>query len=374
MSSRFAVIGAGTMGAQAAWRLASRGHRVVAFEKYAPGHPYGAAGGETRLYRNIELEDLRYTPLVRRASELWLSLEAQSGWKLRDITGAVIAGHAEAEETRRALAAAEAEPGAEVLDVHDARRRFPAHAFDAEDAVIFDRGGGVIRPELTVKAAATQAVQAGCELRTHTPVTSVEDRGSHVEVTSARGAEAFDRVVVTAGAWTQHVVPQLSGQLRSHQLMSAWFAGKTANALEGVHPLIRTNPTYCYALPTSDGYGVKLGLGFGFHPRVERPEDGPRVVEEEAMAAFRERVRRYLPVVDPEPYRTDFYYESYTASRHEWLAPAPGQPNIIVASGFSGHGFKMSPAIGELAAELALGDRPSVDISFLETANDGVSW
>ncbi len=390
-TNRFAVIGTGTMGAQAAWQLARAGHNVTAFEQYAPGHPRGAAGGGNRLFRNIELEDAHYAPIVARAGELWANLETESGWRLRELNGALVAGPADAEEPRNALAAAQDEPEAEILDVHEARLRFPSHAFDAEDAIVFDRLGGVIRPELTVKAAAGLAVRAGCELRTNTEVVEVEDLGDRVRVVSrvrgtgraAEGAagtagaaaaeartEYFDRVIVAGGPWTQHLVPQLADTLHSHQLMSAWFTGRTPQVMAGIHPIIRSNPTYLYALPTFDHMGMKLGLGFEHHPQVERPEAGPRQVIPEVMEAFQAKIRRYFPGLDPEPYRVDFYYESYTPSRHEWLGAAPGAQNVIVAAGFSGHGFKMSPAIGEIAAALAVGEQPAVDISFLARAQE----
>ena len=50
---RVAVIGAGSMGSQAMWRLAARGAEVIGYDRYAPGHDRGAAGGETRIFRAI---------------------------------------------------------------------------------------------------------------------------------------------------------------------------------------------------------------------------------------------------------------------------------------------------------------------------------
>ncbi len=49
---RVAVVGTGTIGSQAAWRLAARGADVVAYDRFAPGHDRSAAGGESRIYRS----------------------------------------------------------------------------------------------------------------------------------------------------------------------------------------------------------------------------------------------------------------------------------------------------------------------------------
>ena len=67
---RVAVIGTGTMGSQAMWRLASRGAEVTGYDRYAPGHDRSAAGGETRIFRSAHFEDSRYVPLLRHADAL----------------------------------------------------------------------------------------------------------------------------------------------------------------------------------------------------------------------------------------------------------------------------------------------------------------
>lgn len=76
---KVAVIGVGTMGAQVLWHLSRPGVDATGFETYAPGHSRGAAGGENRLFRNIELEDTRYSPIVSRADGLWEELQEESG-------------------------------------------------------------------------------------------------------------------------------------------------------------------------------------------------------------------------------------------------------------------------------------------------------
>ena len=65
---RVAVVGTGTMGSQAAWRLASRGADVVGYDRYAPGHDRSAAGGETRVFRSAHFEDTPAAGRSRNAS------------------------------------------------------------------------------------------------------------------------------------------------------------------------------------------------------------------------------------------------------------------------------------------------------------------
>ncbi|MCP9982649.1 FAD-dependent oxidoreductase [Actinomadura madurae] len=71
MDAEVAVIGVGTMGSMAMWRLAERGVEAIGFERYAPGHDLGAAGGNTRLFRLAYMEGAHYVPLLKQALGLW---------------------------------------------------------------------------------------------------------------------------------------------------------------------------------------------------------------------------------------------------------------------------------------------------------------
>ena len=89
---KVAVVGLGTMGAQCLWQLSRRRIDVHGYETYAPGHARGAAGGDNRLFRTIELEDSRFSPIVARADELWDELQKNSRRELRTTTGVLVTG------------------------------------------------------------------------------------------------------------------------------------------------------------------------------------------------------------------------------------------------------------------------------------------
>src|SRR5213082_2784513 len=81
------VIGLGAMGSAAAYHLARRGKRVVALDRFAPGHERGSSHGATRIIRLGYYEHPAYVPLLRRAYALWRELEAAAGQPLMQITG-----------------------------------------------------------------------------------------------------------------------------------------------------------------------------------------------------------------------------------------------------------------------------------------------
>jgi sarcosine oxidase len=362
------------MGAQVLWQLARRGVAATGFETYAPGHPRGAAGGETRLFRNFELDDIRYGPVVRRADAIWRELQDETQRPLRTLDGALLMGSPSHEQFRTALHSAETSglPYA-VYDAAEMSRRHPQFGMDDGDLAIWDPGGGSIRPELTVAAAASAAERRGAVVLRDTRAEAVESRADGVIVRAGGQEHRFDRVVVAAGGWSGQLVPSLAPHLIVRRLTSVWYFGREPGYSEGVVPFIRTIPTYMYGLPVPDRTAVKVGLGFEHHLRVTDPDRVERVVRPDELGPFTEMVRRYLPGLDPHPMRMETYLETYTETRREWVGPAPDQPNVIVLAGFSGHGFKMCPAMGELGAQLALDEETTVDIGFLREGREAVA-
>lgn len=360
------VVGLGTMGAQVLWQLSKRGIDATGFETYSPGHPKGAAGGETRLFRNIELEDLRYGPIVARADEIWNELQELSGRELRVLGGALLMGSPSHEQMQTALVSArESGKSYEVLDEAELKKRHPEFAVDPGDIGIWDHDGGSIRPELTVAATAGLAEKNGATIHRFAKVRDIVESAAGVTVITDAGDHEFDRVVVAAGGWTNQLMPRFEKLIMVRRLASAWFFGQDADYLRNIVPFIRTETNYCYGLPVPDRTAMKIGVGFKDHLPVDRPDEVERVLRPDELGPLVDAVERYLPGLDRYPMRTETYLESYTASRREWIAEHPDLPNVIVMSGFSGHGFKMCPALGEIGAQLAVDGKTTQDIAFL---------
>ncbi|PSL00897.1 sarcosine oxidase [Murinocardiopsis flavida] len=369
---RVGVVGTGTMGAQVLWQLSKRGVDATGFETHAPGHPRGAAGGETRLFRTIEIEDLRYAPIVTRAHEIWAELHEATGRELRVLDGSLVLGSPADPQMRTALESARRSGRPyEVYDEAELRARHPQHAPDPGDIAIWEPIGGTIKPELTVAATAGLAERNGATIHRHSPVREIRETSRGVTVATDSGESEFDRVVVAAGGWTNQLLPRFADLLTVRRLISAWFFAKEAGHLDTIPPFIRTVPNYCYGLPVPDRTAMKIGLGYDHHMAADRPDEVERVARPAELAPFRRIVERYLPGLDPDPMRTDTYIETYTPDHREWVGAHPDMPNVIVLAGFSGHGFKMCPAIGEAGAQLAIDGAPALDVGFLRNPGSG---
>ncbi|WP_291277713.1 FAD-dependent oxidoreductase [Galactobacter sp.] len=363
---RIAVVGLGTVGAQTLWQLSKQDCDVTGFELFHPGHSRGAAGGESRLFRLVEMEDLAYQPLIFRSDQLWRELEAETGQTLRDLSGALTFGIPNEPEMEVGLqSAALIGDRAEVLTHEETTERFPMYKIKPNEIAIVDHGAGTIFPEKTIRTAVAAAREHGAIARTEARITGIEQHGDQVQITVNGETEVFDQVVVAVGAWTATLLPEMAPYLATRRLLSTWFLPRTGASLEGMKPYIRANPNYSYGLPTADGLAMKLGLGFPTHLPIESPDTARLSITEEDLEPVRSLVAEFLPHLEPYPMRMQAYYEAYTHNRHEYIAPHPTMDKVLVLAGFSGKGFKNSPVTGEIAARHIMRIPQSADAQFL---------
>ncbi|MQA78508.1 MAG: N-methyl-L-tryptophan oxidase [Streptosporangiales bacterium] len=371
---RIAVVGLGSIGAMTSWQLARRGATVTGFEQYSPGHDRGAHGGETRIFRTAYLESPDYVPLLQRARALWRELEAETGADLLHLGGVLTIGSGATAEMGNIRTSVESYG----LDVEEltpaaARSRYPQHTFEDDDAVVLDRDAGLLRPELAVLHAGLRAETLGATVHRYTRVTAVEPDDRGVVVRSDAGEERFDHAVVSTGPWAMELLERLgyaAGTIHVRRPVQAWFPARDPSLFRADRcpVFIRLTPLHCYGLPATDGSGLKLGLSYEDNLPVDDPRALDRTVTVAELEKFRDTARRLLPQVYPDPTRVSAYMEGYTADHHALVGRLPGSDRVTVLAGFSGHGFKLAPAFGELGADTALGAAGTPPIPQLDPA------
>ncbi len=108
---------------------------------------------------------------------------------------------------------------------------------------------------------------------------------------------------------------------------------------------------YFYGLPMIDHAGVKIARHYGA-PELDSPED----IDRTPGPADEESVRRYLarrlPMANGALGRASVCIYTLTPDRHFLMDVHPNHSNVFYAAGFSGHGFKFAPIIGEVLADL----------------------
>ncbi|HMV65197.1 MAG TPA: FAD-dependent oxidoreductase, partial [Myxococcota bacterium] len=375
---RAVVIGAGVFGAAASVELRRRGWDVVLVDAGAIPHPLAESTDISKVVR------LDYGP--DEVLTAWME-EALDGW--RDWNGLLL------EPLFREigllfLTSRGLRPGSfegDSLSVLDRRghdverldeaaiaRRFPAWARAGFTDGYFQPQGGYAEASRAVSWLVGRATAAGVEVRSGAPMRSLLRRGGEVRgVLLMGGIVEADVVVVTAGSWTQSLVPELAGALRSTGHAVVHMAPR-----EGALFQPEVFPVFCADIARTGWYGfpmertgvVKIGRhGVG---RAMHPESTERVVTADEEVAARGWARQHLPALADAPIvhrRVCVYGDSLDGDF--WIDHVG--PRVVVAAGGSGHGFKFAPVLGPLIADV-VEDRPHKLRARFAARGDAGAW
>ena len=360
MSYDVIVIGLGGMGSAAAAHLAARGRRVLGLERHGPAHDQGSSHGGSRITRQSYFEDPAYVPLLLRSYELWERLQRDSGEAVLTLTGGLFLGREESLTVAGSLRAArEWDLPHEVVDAAEVNRRFPTFSLRDDEVGVYEARAGFVRPEATVTAHLALAGRAGAELRFGEPVRSWTSTPSGVRVVTAEGGYEAERLVVAPGAWAPALLADLGVPIRVERQVMYWFdpAGGTGPFTADRHPVYIHEDAHgeqVYGFPAIDGPEGGAKIAFFRRGQECTPDTIDRDVHDAEVAAMQERAGRLLPTLPGPLLHAATCMYSTTPDQHFVIATHPAHPAVTVACGFSGHGFKFVPVVGEILADLAM--------------------
>jgi len=350
------VLGVGGMGAAAAFELARRGRRVLGLEQFALAHDRGSSHGQSRIIRTAYFEHPGYVPLLRRAYERWYELEQLQGRHLFTECGVLSLGTADSalvQGVRRS--AAEHRLPVEDLSADGIRSRFPAFRLGDDFVGVLERDAGFLHVEDCVTACAEAARQRGAELRPFTPAVSWQATKDGVVVRTEGQEYSAARLVITAGAWASRVLADLGLPLTVRRKVLLWF-GTSDDRLyrRDVFPcyMIHTPLGFYYGFPVVDGNGHKVArhdTGLTVHDPLNVDRDISAADEEEGRAFL----RAYMPGVNGPLSAGRVCMYTLTPDEHFIIDRHPEYPQVSIAAGFSGHGFKFASVVGEILADLS---------------------
>ena len=361
------VIGIGGMGSASAHHLAQRGRRVLGLEQHDLLHELGSSHGLTRIIRLAYHEHPSYVPLLRRSYELWHELEARAGERLLITTGSIEGGPEDGPTFRGSLAAAQLHDlRHEVLDLDELRRRYPAYGdFDRSLRVVWQPDGGFLLAERSVLAHVTQAIKRGAELHFREPVLEwLPTAEGGVRVRTERGSYEANRLLICAGAWAGRLVPRLAPIAVPERQVLAWlqptrpelfaperFPVFLLDVEEGSH----------YGFPVHDVPGFKFGRYHHLREPMD-PDDPDRSTRPDDEAILRAFAARYFPGGAGPTVMLKACIFTNSPDEHFLIDLLPDAPQVSVAAGFSGHGYKFCSVVGEVMADLAMHGETRHDI------------
>ncbi|GAA5216657.1 N-methyl-L-tryptophan oxidase [Streptomyces thinghirensis] len=355
------VIGLGGMGSAAAHHLSARGARVLGLEKFGPVHNRGSSHGGSRVTRQSYFEDPAYVPLLLRAYELYEDLERATGRDIAVLCGGVMVGRPDSWTVSGSLRSArEWDLPHEMLDAREIRRRFPTLSPADDEVALYEAKAGLLRPENTVAAHLQLATRQGADLHFDEPMTRWEPYRDGVRVHTAENTYTASRLVICPGAWAPRLLADLGVPFTVERQVMYWFQPK-----HGTRPFLPAKqPIYVwedasgvqvYGFPAIDGPDMGAKVAFFRKGRATTPETIDRTVYDHEVEAMADHMSDRIPDLPGTFLKAATCMYTTTADEHFVIARHPAHPDsVTVACGFSGHGFKFVPVVGEILADLAL--------------------
>lgn len=358
MNYDVAVVGLGGIGSAILADCATRGARAIGLEQFAPAHEFGSSTGRSRIIRKAYFEDPAYVPLLLRSYDLWRELERATGESLLRITGLLMVGKEDAEILAGARSSAKKHGlTIEVLSRREIEKRFPTLRILPNEIGIFEPDGGVLAPERAIAAHLRIATRAGAQFRFGSRVESWNAGDDQFDLQLADGGQVSARSLVLAmGPWFEQTLVSLGIALRIQRNVQAWFTSANEAYAAGRFPPFLLEgeglPAPLYGFPDFAD-GVKAA--FHAHGSIEKIDRLDRdVVRQKDVDPIAAAMENWMPGATRTFRAAKVCPYSLTPDGHFVVDRHPQHARLIFCGGFSGHGFKFAPVVGEIAADLAL--------------------
>ncbi len=356
-----AVIGAGAFGGWTALYLLRGGAQVTLLDAWGPGNSRASSGGETRIIRGAYGPDQPYTKLAARALDLWKQHEAL--WKRKFFFPIGVLWMVEKDDAfERASIPFLKDAGIpfEQLEVKELARQWPQISFEDVEWAIYEPQSGYLLARAATQAVVDRFTAEGGEYR-QAAVAAPDLESSQWRTLSLSDGSmvAADCYVFACGPWLGKLFPKTVGPHFISTRQEVFFFGTPAGDPrynEGNLPVWADHGAhFLYGIPANQGRGFKVADDTR-GPEFD-PTSGERMVSEDGLAAARRYLAYRFPGMKDAPLvETRVCQYENTTDRNFIVDRHPGNANVWIVGGGSGHGFKHGPALGEMVAKLVLKD------------------
>jgi sarcosine oxidase len=371
----YIVIGCGSMGMATCSFLAERGCQVLGIDQFSVPHESGSHAGQSRIIRKAYFEHPDYVPLLERAYQNWRAIERVSDSTLYYETGIVYFGKPEHPTMMGVKNSANRfRIPLEKVSPADTRKKFNAFEIPSNFETLFEPKAGFIKPEHSIRVYRDHALKNRAFIHENENVVTWKKVGKEISVVTDKAAYTCLKLIITAGAWTSNVLPQLRSELHVTRQVLGWFDPKDPDlfALTNFPCWFIEDPDhgmfYGFPLLPFETFGGPIGLKLASHRTglSSDPDHVDRNVKQSEIDDLKYVLSKYLPVAGNETITTKTCLYTYSPDENFIIDHLPGyDKQITIACGFSGHGFKFVPVIGEILADLAIHGKTNLPIEFL---------
>ena len=363
------VIGGGSMGIATAYYLAKAEQKVLVVDQFTVPNIYGSHHGETRILRLGYGNGGTYVPLVKESLSLWKELEEETGRTLYNQTGAISVGYPGSDFVKETIdSSIKYNLEYEKLDAKSLMERWPGITVPDDYVACYDPNSGFLYSEECILAYKEECEKLGVTILENQRVLDIQITDKEVTVLTADATLVARKAVVTAGAWIPKLLPELELEIKPLRKTFGWFETSEENLYGSQFPcyVFDTHDVgHYYGFPDFNGKGLKIGrmdLGEVVDPDELNRDFDSTPKEEADLRSF---LSRYMPQANGHLNAGKVCLFSMTPDEDFIIDFHPQHENVLIAGGFSGHGFKFASAIGKTLCELAVQGVSNQDISFL---------
>lgn len=373
------VLGVGSMGSATCYYLAKQGHRVLGLEQFDIPHELGSHAGQSRIIRKAYFEHPDYVPLLEAAYNNWRDLENETGTQLYFKTGLLYFGKPDSQLIKGLkLSAEKYKVPVYHLSSNEMASQFSQFQIPDDYERMIEPDAGFVTPERAILTYTGRACQLGASVHVNEKTIAWKKVGRSITVKTDRDTYYCSKLVITAGAWAGKIIPTLSKQLSVTRQTLAWMQPRNTSKFEsGNFPCWtiadQEKPGIYYGFPmlSASTFGGPIGLKLGHHtPGLPSDADAvdriPAKADEDNLISM---LNKFIPegYASIRSIKTCLY--TYTPDENFILDFVPGfEKEVVMAAGFSGHGFKFASAVGEVMADLATKGSTEHPIGFLNAA------
>ncbi|OWF42685.1 peroxisomal sarcosine oxidase-like isoform X2 [Mizuhopecten yessoensis] len=364
------IVGAGIVGSYTAYHAKRTGKSTLLLEQFPLPHSRGSSHGQSRTIRSAYGDLEYYTQMMTKAFRMWNELEDQSRQTLFRQTGLLCIGQKGTkylDKTTDCLR--KNKTPFRRLDYEEFNKAFPMLSYPSEvGGAVVDYSAGLLLAGRALTAVQNQYLKLGGLLHDGEKMTEIIP-GEVIKVKTEARLYQAKAVVLCVGPWAKKVLTKLGLDvpLQTQKIKVCYWKEKTPGTFSSRHfpvfsQLKAIGPHLVYGVPC-DEYPdlVKVCLHYG--PTVDpdyRDTANDRWVED----ALQKYVKEHIPGLEPYPVITESCIYTNTPDEDFVLDRHPFYNNIIIGAGFSGHGFKLAPVVGEILATMAAGKTPEQDMTY----------
>ncbi|MEE8187750.1 MAG: FAD-binding oxidoreductase [Kiloniellales bacterium] len=364
------VIGAGVVGASTAFHLAKLGGRKVCIVDRGPVCTGGTAKSCAIVRSHYSVPS--NTALTLRSLEMftgfpdWLEHRAADAGFVNS-GYIIIAPEGDFAEKLRGNLTMQADVGAEtsVISREEAQEYHPLLNLDDAAVIGYEPNSGYADPYLTTTGFVNAARAKGAVVKSDCAVTGLIEAGGRVTgVRTADGELHGGHVVSAIGPWTRAVTDGLGLEIPLEVSRHIVLTFKGPEPYARGLPIVKdlTTGNKMYFRPASGGV-VLVGTGDHGDPVADADAMDENVAEDFVLHQGGQIAHRMPSFAEAELTASWIGPYDITPDWNPVLGPAPGLEGLTLAFGFSGHGFKLAPAVGLVLAQQILGQASDVDIA-----------